>query len=193
MRQLNRWLILFLLVCTEPFKPAQADGSSVATATNARIFNDGYCNVTVINSGGSKFDMTCTPSTAQSFPDKAVFELILGYTQLYPAVAGNINWNFVDQANSYITIYVDKHQVIYEDLTTPFNDEDMKLSKGIHKLKFELNISYHPFAGLQAPPADATCIAILDLQAPGKIYPQFVVQQAPDGSIYPVKCGFNVI
>lgn len=164
---------------------------ATTSPTAATVAVNGNCNQTVTNSSGGTFILNCTlhnPTIDQA----NLFYLVVGYTAVAPTIGGMINWQFVDKSNSDITISVDGRQVAYEDLTKVFPDKVLKVPRGQHTFTIETNFEYYPSpTGIQAPPASATCTAILDVQAPGKIYPRLLLQQGYDGALAPIKCDFT--
>ncbi|MGK7246079.1 hypothetical protein ACSPAH_12505 [Buttiauxella agrestis] len=161
-------------------------------SSTSNIAVRGNCNRTVTNSSGGTYILNCTLANP-TIEQANLFYLIIGFTAAAPPLGGMINWQFVDKSNSDITISIDGRQVVYEDLNTIFSDETMKIPRGQHTFTIETNFVYYPSpTGVQAPPASASCTALLDVQAPGKIYPQLLLQQDFNGGLAPVRCGFNI-
>ena len=182
------------IVAASLFIPAVRAYATPTTSTSptASVAVSGNCNQTVTNSSGGTYILNCT--VANPTIDQAnLFYLIIGYTAAAPTLGGMVNWQFVDKNNSDITISVDGNQVVYEDLNTVFSDKILKVPRGQHTFTIETNFEYYPSpTGVQAPSASASCTALLDVQAPGKIYPQLLLQQAMNGGLAPIRCGFNI-
>lgn len=173
------------------FWPAALATVGIATPAATHVAVSGNCNQTVTNSNGGTNILYCTIQN-KVIEQASLFYLVLGFSAVAPALNGPINWAFVDKHNSNIEISVDGNSVIYESLEKAFQDETLEVKRGQHTFTLETNLVYYPFQGQQAPPANAKCTSILDVQAPGKIIPQLFIAQYPDGSIAPIRCGFTM-
>ncbi|MEA5103109.1 hypothetical protein [Pantoea sp. S18] len=159
--------------------------STVSVAVN------GNCNQTITNSAGGIYILNCTIQN-KIIESADTFIVVLGFTAKSPILDGVINWAFIDLKNSDISIYVDNRLVVNEDLNTPFTDEVLKLKRGQHTFRIETNFTYYPLLnGIQADPAEATCTVVLDVQAPGKVFPKFNIKQHPSGALLTDDCSFH--
>lgn len=170
---------------------ASVQARTVTTPVETNVAVSGNCNQTVTNSSGGTNILICTVNNS-IIEEANRFYLVLGFSAVAPTINGPINWAFVDKHNSNIEISVDGNSVIDESLEKAFQDETLKVDRGQHIFTIETNLVYYPFQGQQAPPANAKCTSTLDVQAPGKIIPQLLIAQYPDGSIAPIRCGFTM-
>lgn len=184
------YMLYSLFAAVSLFSSVERSFASPSPTVNVAV--SGNCNQTVTNSSGGTYILNCT--LANPTIDQAnLFYLVVGFTAAAPTLGGMVNWQFVDKSSSDLTIYIDGNQVAYVDLNTVFPDKVLKVTRGQHTFTVETNFEYYPSPmGVQAPPASATCTAILDVQAPGKIYPRLLLQQGNDGSLAPIRCDFTM-
>lgn len=147
------------------------------------------CSPNLVDSHGNTIILQCTTGPA---PDSIKdFRVIIGYTTATPIIDGNINWAWVDKSNSYLTIKVDNRVKVQTDLNHVFQDEEIALPRGAHTFQIRVILAYYPLPnGFQATPGVTSCSVVLDVQASGKVYPKYIINQDNAGQLFTYACNF---
>ncbi|EPI4979402.1 TPA: hypothetical protein ACTW2S_005548 [Raoultella planticola] len=175
-------LVAFILSGTIPFTTSAGGGTNITTQGSS-------CSPNLVNSSGNTIILQCVPGSSP--PTTNDFRVVVGYTSATPIIDGNINWMWVDKSNSELVIRVDGHSKVDTSLNQAFQDKVLTLSRGQHTFEIEVTLAYYPFpTGFQAQDGNSSCTVVLDVQAPGKIYPKYVINQDNTGQLYTYACNF---